>query len=72
MWPHGQNAWRRCFVVPTNNALHSESASLALLLFWPFTLPVLHSLSPFFQHTSCRGFVPLKASPSIGVDGEHQ
>ena len=72
MRPHTQNACPRSFVVPTNNELPSFCRNRGLLLFWLFTLPVLHLLFPLFQHTEFRGFVPLKTSPPIGVDGEDQ
>jgi hypothetical protein len=72
MRPHTENAGPRPFVVPTNSALDFHHPDHALLLFWLFTLLVLHLFFPIFQHTGVRGFVPLKAYPSIGVDGEHK
>ena len=49
MRPRADNARPRYFVVPTNSALDFHPAGHALLLFWPFTLPVLHL---FFRFSS--------------------
>jgi hypothetical protein len=69
---HTQNARQRCFVVPTNNALHSHHAGQRPIAVLAIYVAGFTFAFPIFQHTEVRGSVPLKASPSIGVDGEYQ